>query len=63
VEDNPLAHEAARLALANTILSVAKNDGAELHGVGAGVVGTPEAPVREQTGLTEALVFLPGRSG
>jgi hypothetical protein len=26
VDDNPLAHEAARLALANTILSVAKGD-------------------------------------
>jgi hypothetical protein len=26
VEDNPLAHEAARLTLANAILSVAKDD-------------------------------------
>jgi hypothetical protein len=32
VDDNPLAHEAARLALANTILGVAKGDTVERSG-------------------------------
>jgi len=44
VDDNPLAQEAARLALANTILSVAKGDDSERGGAAPPAEGSQSDP-------------------